>query len=74
MPIVFNKKEGGWGLENPTEEEKENLIDYAIECIRNQLGEQVANKVLHSFMERQVAKAASKNPDATYTTPVVGEA
>ena len=46
MPIVFSKEHGGWGLENPSEEEKEDLINYAVQAVRQTLGDELANELI----------------------------
>lgn len=51
MPIVFNKEKGGWGLENPTEEEREDLINFAIRSVHETLGENLANELLRRMAQ-----------------------
>lgn len=51
MPIVFNKEKGGWGLEDPSEEERQDLQEFAVQYVREAIGTEIANELLKRMME-----------------------
>lgn len=60
MPIVYNAEIGGWELKDPTEEEKKDLIDFAVKEVRNALGGNLADELMRKLMQSHMEKAALK--------------
>lgn len=46
MPIQFNEEKSAWELFEPTDAEKDALMELALEMMVNNFGEQVADKIL----------------------------
>lgn len=62
MPIAFNKEKNTWEDSNLTQEEKDSLINIAIEVITEQAGILVADEILHALKKK---KANTKDREAT---------
>lgn len=62
MPIAFNKEKNTWEDSNLTQEEKDSLINIAIEVITEQAGILVADEILHAL---KMKKANTKDREAT---------
>ncbi len=59
MPICFNKQEQTWELKDPTEDEKEALLNLGVNFLIDMLGEQAAQRIFD-----QVGLVVNKTLDA----------
>jgi hypothetical protein len=58
MPIVFNSETKEWQLKDASEEEREYLTNFAVQAVKDTLGEAVAQELFRRLVKAQEEKNA----------------
>lgn len=54
MPIFYNKELDGWEVRDPSEEEKDVLVEIACHFIASQFGVDLANRMMAKYAPEMI--------------------
>jgi len=59
MPIKFDQETRDWYLDEPTHEEKEALVNYAVSRITAEFGDNIAEQLMQMVVDKRILEATN---------------